>query len=52
MAYAKIVLDETQKAELEEIVVSDGDKDLALMANIALKLAEGMGVADIAKELG
>ena len=52
MAYAKIVLDATQKAELEEMADSERDQDLALRARIVLMLAEGMRVVDIAKKLG
>ena len=52
MAYAKIVLDTSQKAELEEMADSERDPDLALRASIALKLDAGMRVVDIAKELG
>lgn len=52
MAYAKIVLDATQKVELEEMADSERDQDLALRARIVLMLAEGMRVVDIAKKLG
>ena len=38
MAYAKIVLDTSQKAELEEMADSERDPDLALRASIVLKL--------------
>lgn len=52
MAYEKINLSATQRAELEELAESAHDPELATRASIVLKLDEGCRVTDIAGDLG